>query len=893
MKLAATWIKSRAPRGESESRASLLSEGPERCERANSPISVEEDNKPESQERASDLERRLTMDSLKSPTDFRVPSLSPSDPQRFKDFFQACMDEEREDIDGSECSSNAFSSGQTFWMNLLENKEGESHTTEESRQIDSPFGREIHRSWSLGSSLSGLSPKEGLTPHSVGSIPEDGEVPRRKAVISSRFKSPGSTLDFRHSSTVNRNILTSPQTRQLQATPGSSKSQLHSNSKFSFPSPKQQTHRLTTPRGFGGDVTNISNTSSTPIIASSTPRPFDQQRSTPSPKTAALHHRDRQTSKHRTVLPNSIVKSNSELPQLSTNNSKGTSPFVSVHENKWRKASPKADLMIDIRISDISSPDSATERVFGKMQIEKISPKAENQDRFQWAYDQWYRAGLMKKMQSKREISPRVINGISKFHTAASTSSSFPVKPLPIKAPKIEEQSLAKYIALTSASITNAPSIDPVIFQPLPIEAPKSEVQSLAKYIASTSASITNAPSIDPVLSTESKDTDQGSFRDLLKIWRQQSDDKPNTHFLSAQHDMGKPDSAELEMSADTPQRLGKYESPGRSTDRGDERPDVITSAAKTVQPPIKEIPLVTKRIKEYDRDYFDRVREGHTTSPGDELPRSQSNDQDGRNQSATSVAESTPSAEQGENEFTSHFKNLQGVADSDMFEDGFFDTREPARALVILETKETYEVMVGDRKADEGHDLVIRNLAHFSPNHAPSDPAVHCQCTGSVFSGNDDCISFFLPQMGMACICGKQNRGLVNPNVPTGIENVLRPWQVKFLKSFGIHRGEQLVKARHRSGDMMAKALRQWRKKNGMAPFKTSSCGMAIHIWAKTCKTYVRSIRKQVAAGNQLLERQPFLNELSDFLKDLPDAPKRRADPFHFDIEPDSQVEV
>jgi hypothetical protein len=106
------------------------------------------------------------------------------------------MDEEREDIDESECSSNAFPSGQTFWMNLLKQKEGESQTTEGSRQRNYPRVGEIHRSWSIGSSLSGLSPKEGSTPHSVGSISEDGEAPRRKDVVSTRFKSSGATLEF-------------------------------------------------------------------------------------------------------------------------------------------------------------------------------------------------------------------------------------------------------------------------------------------------------------------------------------------------------------------------------------------------------------------------------------------------------------------------------------------------------------------------------------------------------------------------------------------------------------------------------------------------------------------------------------------------------------------------
>ena len=223
-------------------------------------------------------------------------------------------------------------------------------------------------------------------------------------------------------------------------------------------------------------------------------------------------------------------------------------------------------------------------------------------------------------------------------------------------------------------------------------------------------------------------------------------------------------------------------------------------------------------------------------------------------------------------------------------------DVREPVRALIILEQRNTCDVLVGEAQQNNigGEDqLVIQDLVVVPKNQdLTTQECAECECTWSAFSGNDDLISFFLPQMGMACACGRQGGGLVNPNDPTAIENILRPWQVEFLKSFDIHRGEQLVKARHRSGGIMARALRQWRKKHGMVPFKTRSCATALQIWSKISKAYVRSIRKQELAANKSFERESgtlLVSEMSQFLCELPAAPSNRRQQF----EPESQVEV
>jgi hypothetical protein len=170
--------------------------------------------------------------------------------------------------------------------------------------------------------------------------------------------------------------------------------------------------------------------------------------------------------------------------------------------------------------------------------------------------------------------------------------------------------------------------------------------------------------------------------------------------------------------------------------------------------------------------------------------------------------------------------------------------------------------------------DLVKRKVSDFTTGETVSVADVAedgiCTCSASVFSGNDELIQFFLPLMGMACNCGKRPLGLINPEEPTSLDNILRPWQVKFLAAFGIHRGDQLVKAHHRSAKALANALRQYRRKHGMTPFRTKSCGMALQIWSKTSKSYVRSIRKQLLTGTSELKPPNTLYIISSFLEKM-----------------------
>lgn len=166
--------------------------------------------------------------------------------------------------------------------------------------------------------------------------------------------------------------------------------------------------------------------------------------------------------------------------------------------------------------------------------------------------------------------------------------------------------------------------------------------------------------------------------------------------------------------------------------------------------------------------------------------------------------------------------------------------------------------------------DLFARNVTNAMDKASGCKFECDCDYSLAMFSEQDEMVDFFLPLMAVTCSCRKSKK-LVNPDDPISLENILRPWQIKFLKAFGIVQGDQLVKAHHRSAKSLAKSLYNWREKNSMSLFRVGSCGMALQIWSNTCKAYVRSIRKQMAQGADPIERPNTLHVLSTFLDKMP----------------------
>jgi len=95
--------------------------------------------------------------------------------------------------------------------------------------------------------------------------------------------------------------------------------------------------------------------------------------------------------------------------------------------------------------------------------------------------------------------------------------------------------------------------------------------------------------------------------------------------------------------------------------------------------------------------------------------------------------------------------------------------------------------------------DLLVQNVTTAMDKASSTKFACDCDYSLAMFSGEDEMVEFFLPLMTVTCACRKSKQ-LVNYEEPDSLENILRPWQTKFLKNFGIVKGDQLVKAYHRS---------------------------------------------------------------------------------------------
>jgi hypothetical protein len=784
-------------------------------------------------------------------------------------------------------SNGAFSSGKSFWMNFMD--DSQSQTTDGSRRRKAPLGREIQPTWAMGSPLSDCSAFDNPTPHSVTSQDDGVDFDSRLKLVATRpwknqaASAATSTSDEentdRRASTggIGNHVSPLPVLRPIVATPESLPTKPPS-------------------RNFG-DVTNRF------ITSKQLQEPKSQQK-VPELIESRTIEQNEKTNKEdlRRTLGNLSVSTGGNQATIA-----GSRDLVS----------PSADSMIEI--GDLFQTPTSVVSVNVKMGVVKIFPEAEHQGSIQWAYDAWHRAGLMERKVAKREVSSRISSGITNFQRSKTTPSSAAnsqnsesakytkvlnlaslVKPTKAEDPSRISSVVSNFQSSTTTplSLHKEPNKSNSVKETKALKALSTVKPTKAEEAVSSSAESTQTiqelphQNIEPMPSGESEGA--GGFRTLLKTWRNKSDDKPSAHFLSPEQEKGSSDA--------------KPEKPNGLKSGGFSRRFSLLNAPKehdmTSGKATKKSPIMTERIKTY-KDSFDRVRkkqatnvalenreEGEVTSLPQKanLPSGPGN---GEIVSSPRVGRSTTF---GDEKPPPRYRSADGLADSDLYEDAIMNDEGSSQALVILENEGMFKILVGDTSKDIHQQLVVRNVELVTSNEKESRLAEFhpCECSGSVFSGNDDLISFFLPQMGMACTCGRQPRNLVNRDDPTAIENILRPWQVEFLKSFGIHHGEQLVKARHRSAGIMAKALRQWRKKECMAPFKTTSCGMAIEIWSKTCKVYVRSIRKQINEGKKSFEQEPgnAMHELSHFLSDLPAAPQRRSDPI-LEIDPDSQMEV
>ena len=140
------------------------------------------------------------------------------------------------------------------------------------------------------------------------------------------------------------------------------------------------------------------------------------------------------------------------------------------------------------------------------------------------------------------------------------------------------------------------------------------------------------------------------------------------------------------------------------------------------------------------------------------------------------------------------------------------------------------------------------------------------CSCSSNRFAENAEYVEFYLPHISVDCTCGKRSSKAAeeaDENVdPCALTAILRPWQVQFLADVGIGDATSLVFACNHRGAVLATQLRKWRRAKGLPSVRTKSCGVALHIWSRTCKSVLRAVRSQKAQG--LEPKRPDFLELN-----------------------------
>jgi myosin heavy subunit len=168
--------------------------------------------------------------------------------------------------------------------------------------------------------------------------------------------------------------------------------------------------------------------------------------------------------------------------------------------------------------------------------------------------------------------------------------------------------------------------------------------------------------------------------------------------------------------------------------------------------------------------------------------------------------------------------------------------------------------------KQDEISRLTLNgNAGYFEVTNLDLVQPV-CSCSSNLFASKAEYVEFYLPQITIECVCGHappkspkeadQDKDLD----PCALASILRPWQVEFLADQGIYDTLSFAHMTNQRMRTMSRSLREWRRTKQLPPIKTKSCGVALHIWARTCKSVLRSVRSQRDKGILVPRRPEFL---------------------------------
>lgn len=134
------------------------------------------------------------------------------------------------------------------------------------------------------------------------------------------------------------------------------------------------------------------------------------------------------------------------------------------------------------------------------------------------------------------------------------------------------------------------------------------------------------------------------------------------------------------------------------------------------------------------------------------------------------------------------------------------------------------------------------------------------CLCQRFLLTSQPEHVEFYLPKLRVMCNCNTNSSdSVIVDNDPCLLVNILRDWQVEFLKAMGLCTASDLVRAITTRAKSLSKEMRQWRREQGLLSVRTKSCGIALHIWARTCKAVMRAVRE-----NNVKNGRPSILDIS-----------------------------
>ena len=378
--------------------------------------------------------------------------------------------------------------------------------------------------------------------------------------------------------------------------------------------------------------------------------------------------------------------------------------------------------------------------------LSKTSHKTTQSETFKQAYSVWQKAGLMEGETDKPQPVPawkialqkRKKEKEAKLETLQTRMQNFRDGVMKDASNGQETES-----SKVSSRKTEGQYPSKVWKRP---ESIKIQKETVSPSLPADTASLTTYSSHQEEVEISPKSSNDAGFQNILQRWQSFSDDISKPHSLSSHLSLGTSPTASMASSLYMSETKGVVpENTGYKNRTSVERLEV------------------RQRVDDFDKlDFFDQMRVNQspresqlTTSPAPKTKLQVKKSM----RKTSSLGTKPPKKADAENSISQHVQKLVESLKASTRNNKAKSKKRKAtpkfetgnRAIVLLETNGAYELFVGQTQSTTSHKkMVLQNVelvsreeeSSKSPQNLPT-----CECSRSLFSGNDDLINFFLPQ--------------------------------------------------------------------------------------------------------------------------------------------------